>query len=64
MGLISNLTQLSLFFSKVTILIACNAEVFAPESTLALMVGIPKVGKEHHSSLPTMTLSNIFKRMN
>jgi hypothetical protein len=35
---------------------ACKAEVFAPESTLALIVGIPNSGKEHHSSLPKINL--------
>jgi hypothetical protein len=36
--------------------IACRADVFAPESTRALIVGIPNSGKEHHSSLPRITL--------
>ena len=41
---------------------ACKAEVFAPESTRALMVGIPNSGKEHHSSLPSIILfCNIYK---
>ena len=38
------------------IFIACKAEVFAPESTRAFIVGIPNSGNEHHSSLPTITL--------
>lgn len=29
---------------------------FAPESTRALMVGMPKSGNENHSSLPKITL--------
>jgi hypothetical protein len=37
-------------------LIACNAEVLAPESTRALIAGIPSSGKEHHSSDPKMIL--------
>jgi hypothetical protein len=46
-------------------LIAWSADVFAPESTRALIVGIPKAGKEHHSSLPTITFScNIAIQLN
>ena len=56
MGLMSNLTQFCPSFRNGAILIACNAEVFAPESTRALIVGIPNSGREHHSSLPNIIL--------
>jgi hypothetical protein len=36
--------------------IACNADVFAPESTRAFMAGIPKSRNVHHSSLPNINL--------
>ena len=35
---------------------ACNDDVAAPESTRALIAGNPSPGREHHSSLPTMSL--------
>ena len=37
-------------------------EVFAPESTRALIAGIPSDGNEHHSSLPTISLSVFIKK--
>jgi hypothetical protein len=40
---------------KGAMLIACKADVFAPESTRAFIVGISNSGKEHHSSLPRIT---------
>jgi hypothetical protein len=52
----SNRTQLLSFLINGAILIACKADVFAPESTRALIVGIPISGKEHHSSLPRIIL--------
>jgi hypothetical protein len=33
-----------------------KAEVFAPESTLSLIEGIPNSGSVHHSSLPKIIL--------
>ena len=52
----SNFTQLVSFLINGTIFTACNAEVLAPESTRAFIAGIPKSGKEHHSSDPKMIL--------
>ena len=52
----SNFIQFTPSLVKGTMLIACNAEVLAPESTRALIAGIPSSGKEHHSSDPKMIL--------
>ena len=38
-------------------LTACNADVLAPESTRALIAGIPNSGNEHHSSDPKIIFS-------
>ncbi len=52
---------LSLFYKR-SYVYGMQAEVLAPESTRALMVGIPNSGKEHHSSLPRIILfCNILK---
>ena len=50
----SNLTQFSDSFMNGAMLIACKAEVLAPESTRALMKGIDNSGNVHHSSEPNI----------
>jgi hypothetical protein len=43
---------------------ACIDEVFAPESTLALIACRPKAGNEHHSSDPMVfLLADIFNML-
>src|SRR5690606_25673296 len=54
-GFTSKRTQSSNPFVNILILLACMDDVFAPESTLALMAGMPRSSKRHHSSLPNIS---------
>src|SRR5690606_20800923 len=59
-GFTSKRTQSSIPLVNILILLAWMEDVLAPESTLALMAGMPSSSNLHHSSPPnTSKLSNI-----